>query len=1106
MYMLFHTKSIFRAGIATILFCLMMFGNALYAQAEFNAKFFVTQDNVSRPTIQPNESSGALVYSIPIVIPPGRNGLQPDVSLQYNSQRNNNSNIAGYGWDIPIPYIERLNKTGTENLYTDNNYASSFDGELTVIATTTYISDYSPRFAAENSKNYEYFESTNVWKATDRDGTVYTFGTTTASRMDNPSDSTQIFRWMLNEVRDRNDNYITYAYTKDSGQMYPATITYTGYGATEGDFEISFGTESRVDSFASYRSAYAVESLYRVNQILVKIDGAWVRKYDLAYTTGANGVRSLLSSVTETGKDKDGNTAVLPAITFTYQSGSPGWSIDATWDSPVNFIKSNSGEDNSVRFSEINGDGLLDMVQAYGSAGQGSCNTKDIWINDGSGWNDGGGATIPECFRISDAGYDDTGARLGDFNGDGYTDVVRAFQENGSTTEKFYVNKRDKTDYTFEEHAEWDVPVYFYDWSSGYIPTFLVDANADGQDDLISSGSVYLFNATTTGWDMSSAVYGDAGATPDDPAGETYADVNGDGLADHIVSAFQEGVENIKHINLNNGTGFTNIASSTPPLYFYNELNNDQGVRIADVNNDGLPDMIQGTRDSGDASIYNVYVNTSTSTISWIYDAALSSALPDIYFTQFNVTGYNDGGWRIADVNGDGLTDFIGTYYYADPTTSVDIETYINTGNHADILSQVTTAQGGTVGFTYKSSLEYKDAGGAVLNTETPSPIMVLNTITRNDGFSMPMTETKEYEGAFYYFNEADDRFFAGFHYATSTDAAGNQIATHFHTASSTDSGLGEYEDDISKIFKPYRVETYDNNNNLFSTTINTWDRYNEGNDRDFVKLIQTLNFSYDGNSSHRDSAVSFSYDDVTRLLTQRVEWGEVAGTQNGTFTDVGADKRFTNFTYASSSPIIGIVAEEITKNTASTTVKDIKRYYDGLTLWSATKGNETKREMWESGSTYIDIEKIYNSLGLVTEEKDPRDKATTFVYDSKSLYPATTTNPVGHIGLDRVTTEKIPDSDSPSSLVTKKTIAYTDTVGARKTLETNYLNSATSTESYTYLDGFDRKIQTRQEAEDANTYSAQPLRHTTTGLLRRPTHSETAKASSMMPSEIWWR
>jgi hypothetical protein len=82
-------------------------------------------------------ASGAFTQKISLDIPPGRNGLQPDVSLQYNSQ-NTSDGIVGYGWSLSIPYIQRLNKTGSQNLYATSSYfTSSIDGELAFDGSNT---------------------------------------------------------------------------------------------------------------------------------------------------------------------------------------------------------------------------------------------------------------------------------------------------------------------------------------------------------------------------------------------------------------------------------------------------------------------------------------------------------------------------------------------------------------------------------------------------------------------------------------------------------------------------------------------------------------------------------------------------------------------------------------------------------------------------------------------------------------------------------------------------------------------------------------------------------------------------------------------------------
>ena len=93
-------------------------------------------------TAQPhiNGSTGAFTQSYSLDIPPGLNGLQPDVTLDYSSQRTQDS-IVGYGWQLSIPVIQRLNKTGSQDLYGNMPYfTSSIDGELTNVTVTATTS------------------------------------------------------------------------------------------------------------------------------------------------------------------------------------------------------------------------------------------------------------------------------------------------------------------------------------------------------------------------------------------------------------------------------------------------------------------------------------------------------------------------------------------------------------------------------------------------------------------------------------------------------------------------------------------------------------------------------------------------------------------------------------------------------------------------------------------------------------------------------------------------------------------------------------------------------------------------------------------------------
>jgi len=103
----------------------------------------VFTDLVEQPRV--DGASGAYTQKVSLDIPPGRSGLQPDISLQYNSQQTSDS-IVGYGWSLPIPYVQRLNKTGTQDFYNSatSYFTSSTDGELANIATSTTAATTTP--------------------------------------------------------------------------------------------------------------------------------------------------------------------------------------------------------------------------------------------------------------------------------------------------------------------------------------------------------------------------------------------------------------------------------------------------------------------------------------------------------------------------------------------------------------------------------------------------------------------------------------------------------------------------------------------------------------------------------------------------------------------------------------------------------------------------------------------------------------------------------------------------------------------------------------------------------------------------------------------------
>src|SRR5439155_7415499 len=54
--------------------------------------------------------TGSFLYNVPIDVPPGLAGMQPALSLQYNSSQGNG--LAGVGWDLSLGTLQRSLKKG----------------------------------------------------------------------------------------------------------------------------------------------------------------------------------------------------------------------------------------------------------------------------------------------------------------------------------------------------------------------------------------------------------------------------------------------------------------------------------------------------------------------------------------------------------------------------------------------------------------------------------------------------------------------------------------------------------------------------------------------------------------------------------------------------------------------------------------------------------------------------------------------------------------------------------------------------------------------------------------------------------------------------------
>ncbi len=991
----------------------------------------------------------------------------------------NNENIFGYGWSLPIPKIERKSTHGSAALYDYNNFNSTLSGDLEAAdLSDSSHGAYGAKVDDGSFLQYEY-NANETWTVTDKLGTIYTFGDDITARLEHPTDSDLVAAWYLTEVRDTNDNTVTYSYTKNNHQIYPENINYTGHGANAGLFDVSFSLEARDDDHISYATGFPVTTSSVISQIDVKEDGEIIRSYELDHSPGDNGSRSLLTSITESGTDANNTTITKPATEFTYSESARTWTEDESFTFPLAIGNAGSGS-LAVYVFDVNGDSLPDVVKATQSV-------KQVFINNGDyTWTEDSSYTIP--FSFVSSGGKDLGIRIADINGDGFQDILQSRNPaNGPLSESVYLNDGG-TGWT--QSSSIHIPIAFTNDGGSDFGVRVFDVNADGLPDIIKAkfnsdssidSSVYLNDGDGTGWtEVYTYTFPRAFVTSNGLATGLQAhDVNGDGLSDLIHAKYSSsGLEQHVYIQNGAGTGWAEDTGYSFPRGFLSTTGKDTGVRMIDVNVDGLLDVLYARNDSSGTLQDELYINNGDGT-GWTEDSSFTAPV------ALTNDGGSDLGAREDDFGGQMKTDILYSRMDSEGNTWTD-RLFVANGNRSDLLTTVESPVGGTTTVTYSTSVAH--------NSNLFFPLQVVDSITTNDGLGNTSTTSYLFEDGAYYYSNEYDRKFAGFGKVTTTDGLGNVTVDFYHQGNSTDPAHGEETDDISKLWHRYRQEQYNDSDDLYRVTIDAWDNTDLGDDRDFVYKTQTLVMDYDGNAGHRDTAIAYTYDTASGNLDEKVEYGIGAGDDDGSFTDSGTDDRTTTYAYAQwTSSESGYLVSETLKDHNDDTVRQTTMFYDENTDDAVDVGNITKEVKWISSTAEAETNFSYDTYGFRTEVIDANGNTTTINPDAEELYPAMITNDLSQTteyvydyssgkviettdangfvsetvldGFDRPVTEKKPNPSSPTSLQNVRTFAYDDASFPSSVHESAIFDGSISKEIYTYFDGFGRPVQKREEA-----------------------------------------
>ncbi|QEH32331.1 FG-GAP repeat protein [Aquisphaera giovannonii] len=362
-----------------------------------------------------------------------------------------------------------------------------------------------------------------------------------------------------------------------------------------------------------------------------------------------------------------------------------------------------------VTAADVNGDGLPDIVVANRS----SANVS-VLLNTTAA-----GATTPsfaaqQTFAVGTAPY---AVAAADLNGDGKPDLVAANYNSGSVSVLLNTTAAGATTPSFAAQQT---------FSTGAIPQGLAiaDINSDGKPDVAitnksSKALSVLLNTTATNATTLTFAARQSFATGTAPYAVTAADLNGDGRPDLVVSNFASSSDSV----LLNTTAPGATAPSFAGQQTFSVGTNPYDVAIADLNGDGLPDLVNALFS---ANAVSVILNTTS------HAESTTAGVPSPSFPRSGTfsTGSSPYAAKAADLNGDGLPDII-TANFA--TNSVSV--LLNTGTPGASTPSFAAGQSFSTG-SIPADMAVADVNGdglpdlVVANYGTTSVSVLLNTTT----------------------------------------------------------------------------------------------------------------------------------------------------------------------------------------------------------------------------------------------------------------------------------------------------------------------------------------------------------------------------------------
>jgi RHS repeat-associated protein len=300
--------------------------------------------------------TGGATYSVPIAVPPGINGVVPQISLAYNSQGGNG--MAGYGWNISgVSAITRIPSTkfhdGTiDPVDFDALDRFAFDGQRLILKSGTYGGNGTV-YETENFSNIKITSygvhpsganyGPEYFTVEYPDGSIAYYGQNQNQR--------SVMEWGITLWKNPQGVQIVYEYKQPGNTLIIDNIYYGGIAGEASINKIHFEYKSRSRSEQAYVGGLSIVNSTILSEINVTgKDGVGFRNYVLGHDMASLGY-DRLKSVTE--KSGVGGKSYNPT---TFEYGTEYNGISSNSSNPKIITNLSLGSMNSQNSASVSGD------------------------------------------------------------------------------------------------------------------------------------------------------------------------------------------------------------------------------------------------------------------------------------------------------------------------------------------------------------------------------------------------------------------------------------------------------------------------------------------------------------------------------------------------------------------------------------------------------------------------------------------------------------------------------------------------------------------------------------------------------------------------------